>query len=109
MHGVLPEEQVTPQPFEVDLDLHVDLSGAASADALEAAADYGAAVSAAASVLGGPPRQLLETLAEDIATAVLAAPSLSAVRAVTVSVRKLRPPVPERVTSAGVRLTRGRA
>ena len=105
VHGVSAEERAAPQPFEVDLDLHVDVAGAASTDALERTADYAAAVSAAAGVLAGPPRQLLETLAADIAAAVLADP---AVTAVTVSVRKLRPPVPERLGSAGVRITRSR-
>ena len=28
VHGVLPEEQTRPQPFEVDVELHKDLSGA---------------------------------------------------------------------------------
>ena len=26
VHGVLPEEQARPQPFEVDVELEVDLS-----------------------------------------------------------------------------------
>ncbi|HUY63422.1 MAG TPA: dihydroneopterin aldolase [Acidimicrobiales bacterium] len=105
VHGVLEEERSAPQPFEVDLDLYVDLRPASTADDLGDSADYGRAVAAAASVLGGPPRQLLEALAEDIAAAVLGDPR---VVSVTVAVRKLRPPVPERLASAGVRVTRRR-
>lgn len=105
VHGVSEEERAAPQPFEVDLDLHVALAPAGAADELSATADYAAAVAAAASVLRGPPRRLLETLAADVADAVLAD---GRVQAVTVAVRKLRPPVPELLSSAGVRITRRR-
>ncbi len=105
VHGVDEEERRSPQPFEIDLDLHLDVSAAAAGDALAYTADYHVAVSAAGAVMAGPPRALLETLAEEIAAAVLADPRLEAV---TVAVRKLRPPVPERLGSAGVRITRRR-
>lgn len=105
VHGVLAAERAASQPFEIDIDLHVDTRGAARADALEETADYGAAVEAACRVMAGPPRALLETLAEEIALAVLADRN---VREVTVAVRKLRPPVPEHLRSAGVRVTRAR-
>ncbi|MHB8330295.1 MAG: dihydroneopterin aldolase [Acidimicrobiales bacterium] len=105
VHGLLDEERTAPQPFEVDLDLYLDLATAGSADDLSATADYAAAVDAAVAVLRGPPVALLETLAAEIATAVLGG---GRVLAVTVSVRKLRPPVPHQLGSAGVRITRGR-
>ncbi len=41
-HGVLPEEQERPQPFEVDLDLEVDLRRAGRSDDLADTVDYGA-------------------------------------------------------------------
>ena len=106
VHGLLPEERTRPQPFEVDLDLELDLAPAADSDAVRDTADYAAAVYAAAAVIRGPHRDLLESLAAAIAAAVLAAtPAV----AVTVAVRKLRPPVPEHLDSAGVRLRRSRA
>lgn len=105
VHGVHEEERAAPQPFEVDVDLELDMTRATAGDDLTGTADYARAVQAATSVLLGPPRRLLETLAEEIAAAVLADP---AVEAVTVAVRKLRPPVPGRLASAGVRLTRRR-
>jgi dihydroneopterin aldolase len=63
--------------------------------------------SAVAGVVAGPHADLLEHLAERAATAVLdaAAPA----RSVTVSVRKLRPPVPFDLASAGVTIYRQRA
>jgi len=106
VHGVGEAERRSPQPFEVDLDLYLDDGGAASRpDDLTATADYAAAIEVAAQVLEGRPRHLLETLAEEIAAAVLADPHLSAV---TVWVRKLHPPVPRDLRSAAVRITRRR-
>jgi 7,8-dihydroneopterin aldolase/epimerase/oxygenase len=104
-HGVSEGEQAVTQPFEVDLDLYLPLSDAAVADELGATADYAWALQAVSGVLLGPPRRLLETLAEEMAAAVLAG---GQVTAVTVTLRKLRPPVPGQLGSAGVRITRHR-
>jgi dihydroneopterin aldolase len=105
VHGLLPEERSRAQPFEVDLDLEVDLGRAGASDALADTADYGAVIGVAAAVVAGRPHQLLESLAEAIATAVLA--DVRVTRA-TVALRKLRPPVPYDVRSTGVRITRPR-
>lgn len=105
VHGLRPEERERPQPFEIDLDLEVD-AVAASSDDLGDTADYSAAVDATAAVVAGPPHLLLESLASAIAGAVLAD---AHVRSVTVAVRKLRPPVPWAMESAGVRLLRTRS
>ncbi len=105
VHGVLEEEQTQPQPFEVDLDLYLDTAPGASSDDLAATADYAAAVDAAVSVITGPPHRLLESLAGAIAGLVLAD---SHVEAVTVVVRKLRPPLAPSVASTGVRVHRRR-
>jgi dihydroneopterin aldolase len=103
VHGVHEEEQDSPQPFEVDLDLFVDTTAAAKSDHLADTADYSAVIDAVADVVAGPPRRLLESLAEAIADAVLSAASHEAV---AVAVRKLDPPVPYEVTSTGVRIER---
>jgi dihydroneopterin aldolase len=106
VHGVLEEEQARSQPFEVDLDLYVDTGPAAAGDDLDATADYAAAVDAAVAVMAGPPRRLLESLAGAIAARLLEDPRIEAV---TVVVRKLRPPLTPEVTSTGVRIHRRRA
>lgn len=104
-HGVTDDERAEKQLFEVDLDLYLSLSAAGASDDLADSADYAAAVEAALSVLQGPPRRLLEALAAEVAEAVLAD---ERVDAVTVAVRKMRPPLPHPLASAGVRLTRRR-
>ena len=105
VHGVLEEERRAPQPFEVDLDLFLDVAAASADDDLAGTVDYARAVDAAVAVLSGPPRRLLESLAGAIADAVLAD---DRVVMATVAVRKLRPPVPHVVGSAGVRVHRPR-
>ena len=102
-HGVLPEEQDRAQPFEVDVDLAADLSVAGRSDALADTVDYGAVAGAVAAVVAGGHYQLLERLATRIAERVLATDRR--VTAVTVTVRKLRPPIAADVASVGVTVT----
>ena len=79
---------------------------AGRSDALDDTADYGAVCDVAERVVTGTSYALLEALAEHLAAAVLAADAR--IDAVTVSVRKLRPPVPQQLSTSGVRITRGR-
>jgi 7,8-dihydroneopterin aldolase/epimerase/oxygenase len=104
-HGALPEEQVRAQPFELDVDIEADLSDAGRTDSLDDTLDYGAVLTVVERVVAGERHQLLERLAQRVAEEVLAD---ERVDAVTVAVRKLRPPVPQDVASAGVRVTRSR-
>jgi dihydroneopterin aldolase len=104
VHGALPEERDRAQPFEVDLDLAVDLATAGRTDALADTVDYGAVAAAAGAVVTAERHQLLERLATRIADDVLAVDPRIA--SVTVTVRKLRPPVPVDLAWAGVTITR---
>ncbi|MGD0943660.1 MAG: dihydroneopterin aldolase [Acidimicrobiales bacterium] len=104
-HGALEGEQDTAQPFEVDLEVEAELGEAAREDDLARTVDYSLVVDRAMAIVGQHRYRLLEALAEAIATEILEIP---AVQAVTVSVRKLRPPVAADMASAGVRLRRER-
>ena len=106
VHGALPEEQDRAQPFEIDLEVEADLSVAGASDHLADTVDYGAITAVAAAVVGGKRFRLLERLADRIAAEVTDADPR--IQAVTVTVRKLRPPLPVDLTSAGVRITRTR-
>ena len=92
-HGVLPEEKVTAQPFEVDLVLHADLSAAADRDDLAATVDYAALFDLVRAIVEETTRDLIEALAGAIATAVLAATQPELVDAVEVRVRKPQAPI----------------
>ncbi|HXX91653.1 MAG TPA: dihydroneopterin aldolase [Acidimicrobiales bacterium] len=104
--GVSDGERARRQPVEVDLDLGLDLAPAGAADDLAATVDYAAVLDAVAAVVTGSEHRLLEALAEAVAAAVLRD---RRVDDVTVSLRKLQPPVPYDLAGAGVRLTRRRA
>ncbi len=103
-HGVLAEEKERAQPFEVDLDLTVDLALAAVTDRLSDTVDYGEVAITAGAVVAERSFELLEALAGAIAEAVLG--SDIRITSVTVHLRKLRPPVPLDLGSVGVRITR---
>jgi dihydroneopterin aldolase len=97
------DERESPQPFEVDLDILVDTETAAISDDLADTFDYSDACALAAAVVAGPPHRLMESLADNIAASILRDPR---VFSVTVGLRKLRPPLPHDLRSAGVRVTR---
>jgi len=103
--GALPEEQQRPQPLEVDIDLHLDLATASSSDELDDTVDYGALCAIVERVIVTERFTLLERLAERVAEVSLADDRASAV---SVTVRKLRPPVPQQLATAGVHLERSR-
>ena len=67
VHGVLPEEQSRPQPFEVDVELEVDLEAAGESDDLDDTVDYSAVAEAVSRVVASERYQLLERLATRIA------------------------------------------
>jgi dihydroneopterin aldolase len=102
VHGVLPEEQTRAQPFRVDLELEVDLGPAGHSDDLGDTIDYGAVIDAVVRIVESERHQLLERLAARIATACR---EDARVTGVTVTVLKLRPPVPAVVEHVGVRIT----
>jgi 7,8-dihydroneopterin aldolase/epimerase/oxygenase len=103
--GILPEEQTRPQPLELDLDVVADLSVPAASDRVEDTIDYSALCAMVERIVTEEKFALLEALAQRVAEAVMAD---SRAQAVTVAVRKLRPPVPHQLASSGVRLTRAR-
>jgi dihydroneopterin aldolase len=106
-HGVLPEERTRPQPFEVDADLVVSMVAAGSSDDLADTVDYASVVDRIAAVVEGTTSfLLLEALAAAVADEVLATDGR--VQAVTLSLRKLQPPLPADLSTVGVRITRSR-
>ncbi len=104
--GALPEEKVRPQPFELDLDIGADLMPAGGSDDLADTVDYGVVGAAVGAAVEGEQFTLMEALAQRVAEACLAGDRR--VQWVTVEVRKLRPPVPQHLSTSGVRITRYR-
>ena len=97
--GVLPEERTRRQPFEIDVDVAVDLSRAGTTDDLADTVDYGALCERIDQLALDEQYSLLEKFATRVAEVVLATPLVTAV---TVTVRKLRPPVAQHLSTSGV-------
>ncbi|MGH9047594.1 MAG: dihydroneopterin aldolase [Acidimicrobiales bacterium] len=105
-HGALDEERTRAQPFELDIDLVLDATDAGASDRLTDTVDYGAVVERAAHVVRSTSFLLLEALADAVARGILDLDRR--VEQVAVSVRKLRPPIPEDLGSVGVKVCRVR-
>jgi dihydroneopterin aldolase len=107
-HGVNPEEQALGQRFTVDVVLAVDLHRAGQSDNLAHTVSYSAVYKVVRAIVEGEPRQLIEAVAEEIASVVLT--EFPPVAQISVTVRK--PEVPMKgamLDAAGVRITRSRA
>lgn len=106
IHGVLEDERLAPQPFEVDVELHLDLAPAGRADDLSKTADYRQAFEICRETIEGPSCQLLEALAEKIAARLLDAFKSVAVSEVVVRVRKPAVTLPGELDHAAVEISR---
>ncbi|QOR71407.1 2-amino-4-hydroxy-6-hydroxymethyldihydropteridine diphosphokinase [Ruania alkalisoli] len=89
-HGVFPEERREGQTFLVDVVMAVDTRAAAASDDLASTVDYAAAAREIVDFIEGEPVNLIETLANRIAEAML---SRTGVRSVDVTVHKPEAPV----------------
>ena len=90
-HGVFAHERRDGQDFVVDIIVWADLAAAAASDDLADTLDYGRLAQRAAEVVAGPPRNLIETVASEIADDIM---SDERVHAVEVVVHKPAAPIP---------------
>jgi 7,8-dihydroneopterin aldolase/epimerase/oxygenase len=104
-HGVFEHERADGQDFLIDVTIDVDVSVAGRTDDLHDTIDYGAIAQTVAAVVGGEPLNLIETLAERIATACLAD---SRIASVEVSVHKPDAPIPLTFDDVVVTIVRSR-
>jgi dihydroneopterin aldolase len=106
LHGVLDEERTNPKPFEVDVELRLDLRPAGLTDDLGRSVDYREIFEICRSVIEGPSLRLIESLAESIAAKVLAAAADRGPVEVVVRVRKPQVTLPGSLDYAGVEIRR---
>jgi dihydroneopterin aldolase len=104
-HGCFEFERRDGQEFVVDLTLWLDFTTAAAADDLAATVDYGELAGRAVAIVQGPPRNLIETVASEIADDVMTDPRVAAAEVV---VHKPSAPIPHTFADVRVVATRRR-
>ncbi|MGH3668214.1 MAG: dihydroneopterin aldolase [Acidimicrobiia bacterium] len=104
-HGVLEQEKQEPQVFRIDLTLYLDLSAAGASDDLADTVDYGKLAQVAHDLVQSESHDLIESVAQQIAAAVLDEPRVDRVR---VTVHKPEAPIPLTFSDVAVTVDRSR-
>jgi len=102
-HGVLPTERASGQLFIADVVAHVSTQAAAVSDQLAKTVNYSDLADAVAAVLAGDPSDLLETVAEHCARAVL---EFDGVECVDIAIHKPQAPLLVEFADVVVRIRR---
>jgi dihydroneopterin aldolase len=105
-HGVFAHEKRDGQDFLVDVTVWMDLTAAAASDDLTQTVHYGELAERVAAIVAGDPRDLIETVAGDIADEVLMD---ERVREVEVTVHKPSAPIPLSFQDVAVTVRRTRS
>ena len=105
-HGVFDFEREEGQEFVIDVSVAVDLAAAASGDDLGSTVNYGELAEAVAAAVRRDPVDLIETVAERVASVALGYP---AVEEVEVTVHKPEAPIAVPFTDVAVTIVRRRA
>lgn len=105
-HGLYPEENKLGQRFYADTELMLDLSKSANSDDMDDSIDYGDVYECVRGVMEGSPKNLIETVAEQISVELFQ--RFPQLQACTIKVTKPDPPIPGHYQSVGVELFRER-
>ena len=105
-HGLLPEEAVLGQRFYISLEAQLDLAAAGRSDTVDETVSYADLTHVAVQIATERRFNLIEALAESIATAILTGFAL--IDAITVQVDKPSAPVPAILDGVSVAITRRR-
>ncbi len=104
-HGYYEHEMAVPQPFEVDIELLLNLQPAGIDDDLEKTVDYGRVYDATRQIVESTSFRLLEALAEALSHEILAE---FAVTEVGIRIRKPDVELSGPLDHASVEIWRGR-
>jgi dihydroneopterin aldolase len=103
--GVTPEERTIKQRLSIDIEILANAARAAQSDSLKDAVDYSKIATLVMDVCGSRDFHLIETLAELLASRILAGFPTPQVR---VLVRKISPVVEPRVSHVSIEIVRSR-
>lgn len=104
-HGVFEHEKREGQTFLVDITVWLDTRAAAASDDVADTVHYGEMAELAHSIVTGEPRNLIETVAAEIADAIVAR---WPVHAVEVTIHKPQAPIPLTFRDVAVTARRSR-
>ena len=105
-HGVYSEENKLGQRFIISVEIHLDLSTAAQTDRLEETINYTEIYHIVKKIVQGVPCALIETVAQNIANALL--DDYDKINLAKISVTKPHPPVDIHFDGVTVEITRRR-
>ncbi|KXB52310.1 dihydroneopterin aldolase [Corynebacterium sp. HMSC077D10] len=105
-HGVFDEEKRMGQPFIVDITCWLNFAEAAADDDLTKTINYAELAEVAAEVVEGPARDLIETVATDVANAAMR--RFEELYAVEVTIHKPKAPIPRTFGDVAVVARRSR-
>ena len=105
-HGVLPHEREVPQPFEVDVEMGLDLRAAGESDDLDDTVNYAKVYDVVSTVLTVTRKYLIEAIAEEIADDLLR--DFDVLCLVRVTVHKPAAPIDGIFSDVGVSILRRR-
>jgi dihydroneopterin aldolase len=102
-HGYYPKERETGNSFEVDITAEGEFKQAIRENDLDNTFNYELASTCAKDVISGPSELLIETLCYRIGEAIFE--QAKSVNKLTVTVRKLRPPIETEAEYAEIEMT----
>ena len=105
-HGCTEFERQHAQLFVVDVELYLDLSRASKTDDLGDTINYVQILTDIKKIVGGTPRNLIETVAQDICEILLRKYFL--LDGLKITLHKPEPPVEEKFAGAAVSIVRHR-
>jgi dihydroneopterin aldolase len=105
-HGVFSEENKLGQTYLVDLEVYMDLRPAGESDQLEKTINYGHLYELVQKIVQGETYNLIETIAEKVASQALE--TFKQMNEIVVRVTKPNPPIPGHYNAVAVEIRRGR-
>lgn len=103
-HGVFEEEKKTGQPFIVDVTCWLDTAGIE--DDLNRTVNYAELADVTARIVEGPSRDLIETVAADVAETAMQ--RFEILHAIEVTIHKPKAPIPRTFADVAVVARRSR-
>ncbi|MEV0697418.1 dihydroneopterin aldolase [Saccharopolyspora sp. NPDC050389] len=104
-HGVFDHEKRDGQDFFVDITVWIDLGEAAASDDLQKTLHYGELAERAAAIVAGPSRDLIESVAGEIADDIM---TDERAHAAEVTIHKPSAPIPLTFADVAVTIRRSR-